>query len=81
MTTTYATATVQIVLVDDDMPATEEYGDYRGHVVEIDGQWHANATDLDDARAQAAALTGTDPADWRQDDHVDGRGQQTWSHR
>lgn len=81
MTATHATGSVQIVLVDDEMPATEEYGDYRGYVVEIDGQWHGNAVDLDDARAQAAALTGTDPADWRRDGHVDGRGQHTWSHR
>lgn len=64
MTATYAPADVQVVEIDDNMPATQEYGDYRGFVIEVHGVWEANASDLDDAKAQAAAMTGTAAYDW-----------------
>ncbi len=72
----------QIVLVDEDMPEDQEYGPYRGFVLEYAGQYveDSDCVTLDEAKALAAAKTGSTPADWRFADQ-DGRGVQVWGTR
>jgi hypothetical protein len=77
---THDPADVQIVQITDTMPATEEYGDYRGYVLEIDGQWDCNTgPTLIDAQAAAAARTGTQLTNWWKAS-TDSRGAPIWTY-
>ena len=61
---TIAADRIQVLRIDDTTDPNQEYGDYRGLVIEVDGVWEANvAGDESNARKQVAQLLAVDVYD------------------